>query len=104
VDLEDTTLFSVGGTTPQVVLQYDYNSIYTFKLVYMKIVTQSYTNFVIQISSDNNNWTTLATIGSDTTYYYTGYNLTFRYLRFLLNCTVSNGAGKATVNKIILIR
>jgi hypothetical protein len=108
-DLDDTTTFT-GYINPGI-LTIDYNTILNVRCLYIRfafnIGTSGYTaQFVIKISTDNTNWTTLNTFTTNSasavvnTKIYS--DLTFRYLRFEISSPGGGSTSYAQVRKIII--
>ena len=102
LEFEDTTYY--GDT--QGTLTIDYNSVITFKQVYIKCeATTSTTLFGIGISNDNTSYTTIFSKDGAGVYHLNFYNLTFRYLKFTaITVNPSLGPGGFKVYKIILVK
>jgi hypothetical protein len=104
LDYFDLTNYSTLNSSYTVVLQYDYNSVYTFSQIYIKYTTSQYCSLKVEYSTDGTTWTTLFTAGANVDSFYIGYNITFRYLRFSIYSTGSGQLATLQVKKIILIR
>jgi hypothetical protein len=109
-DLEDTTTFS-GSATPGV-LTLDYSNILNVNLLYIRFAfytgSSTYTaQFVIKISNDNTNWTTIGTFTTTSTTAvvinkrYT--NISFRYLRFEVSIPGGGTTAYGQVRKVIIL-
>jgi hypothetical protein len=108
LDTQDTTEYTVSGTTLTEVLRYDYGAVINAKEVYFIVsarVTGGIGTVLIESSEDGSTWqevwkTTVIT-GSEVFHKILRYDLTFRYLRMRL---VNSGqtATIARLRKIII--
>jgi hypothetical protein len=102
LDHEDTTYF--GDTSAGLTI--DYNSVITFKHVYIKCETTSNnTSFGITISQDNVTYRSIFGYAGARMHHLNFFNLEFRYLRFQCGVvTAGQGPAGFKVYKIILVK
>jgi hypothetical protein len=104
LDYFDLAGLSTTNLSYTVVLQYDYNSVYTFNQIYIRYTTNQYCQLKVEYSTDGTTWTTLFTAGTNADSFYIAHNLSFRYLRFSIYSTSSGQTAILQIKKIILIR
>jgi len=108
LDTQDTTPYSVSGTTPTSVLSYDYGSVLNVKELYLIIslwVGGGTGTITVEGSNDGSTWTQLwsqsTSSGTETIHRVIVRNTSFRYLRFVL---VNNGVSPTytKIRKIVI--
>jgi hypothetical protein len=109
LDTQDTTLFSMTGTTDTDLLKIDYGSTLSVNELYLILSHYLGGNVgtaYVKVSTDGTSWTTLGSInvGSTTeTYARLLYrNLSFRYLKFSAVNTSSSGTTYLRVRKVVI--
>jgi len=101
LEFQDYTNFHPAGNVPNT-LTIDYGDVYTFKEMQIYIWANNNYSLTVQISLDNSTYTTISPVYFDwANAYFT--NITFRYLKIIMNSTLTAGTD-VQVRKIILTR
>jgi hypothetical protein len=108
LDTQDTTQYSVSGTTPTAVLSYDYGSVLNAKELYLIIsfwISGGTGTITVESSADGSTWSQLwsqsTSSTTETIYRPIIRNTSFRYLRFTL-VNSSTYTTFARIRKIVI--